>query len=99
MKNIKKAIFDELVDIKSELAVIGFTKEAELQIDGFTEKLHLVLEKANKSEMFDFNIWKDVLSIYEEIAKSSLCVDLTYSMQQLKEHLAVNIDKLYLMTA
>lgn len=99
MKNTteEKILFDVLMDIEDELALIGFTKEKEEKIYYYQDRLGLVGDVAHKTERFNGEIVERALSIYVEILKSDLGINVDRTAEHLNTSLSDNLIKLSLM--
>ena len=93
----EKILFDILMDIEEELELIGFTKEKQAKINRYQERLEKVGEKAHKTERFTGDIVQEALSIYVEILKDDLGVNVEHTAKHLKTSLTDNLIKLSLL--
>jgi len=94
---MKNTTEEKIFDIQEELELIGFTKEKEAKINRYQERLKDVGEKAHETERFTGDIVQEALSIYVEILKDDLGVNVEHTAKHLKTSLTDNLIKLSLL--
>lgn len=94
---MKKTQEEKIFDIQEELELIGFTKEKEEKIYYYQDRLGLVGNAAHKTDRFTGDIVERALSIYVEILKSDLGINVDRTAEYLNTSLTDNLIKLSLM--